>query len=56
MISRRHSLALLAAAGTVPLLVSCGPNATGGGGSGGSGDGTSLRFSWWGNSERAETT
>ena len=56
MISRRHSLALLAAAGTVPLLVSCGPNATGGGSSGGSGDGTSLRFSWWGNPERAETT
>ncbi|MFC7466219.1 ABC transporter substrate-binding protein [Brachybacterium sp. GCM10030252] len=46
---------------TVPLgalalsgLAACGPN-SGGGGSGEDG-GDSLRFSWWGNPERAETT
>lgn len=50
--SRRTALTALpwaALAGTA--LAACGPNATGG-----DGDGSALRFSWWGNPERAATT
>lgn len=53
MITRRSTLALLAAAGAVPALASCGPNASGGGEGG---DDASLRFTWWGNTDRAATT
>ncbi|GAA1489783.1 ABC transporter substrate-binding protein [Brachybacterium sacelli] len=54
MITRRRTLTLFAAAGTLPALAACGPNASRDSG-GEEGDGT-LRFSWWGNPERAETT
>ena len=49
MITRRRTLGLLAA-GTLPVLAACGPNAAGGsGGSGGSGgDGSAVRIYWWG--------
>ncbi|WP_301470947.1 ABC transporter substrate-binding protein [Brachybacterium sp.] len=53
MITRRRTLALLAAAGSLPALAACGPNASGGSDDGG---GEALRFAWWGNPERAETT
>ncbi|HJG91678.1 MAG TPA: extracellular solute-binding protein, partial [Brachybacterium massiliense] len=55
--SRRTTLTALplaALAGTA--LAACGPNATRGGGGDGEGDDASLRFSWWGNPERAATT
>ncbi|GAA1485622.1 hypothetical protein GCM10009625_24260 [Brachybacterium fresconis] len=35
MITRRRTLALLAAAGSLPALAACGPNASGGSGEGG---------------------
>ncbi|MGO1925977.1 MAG: ABC transporter substrate-binding protein, partial [Brachybacterium tyrofermentans] len=49
MITRRRTLGLLAA-GTLPVLAACGPNAAGGsGGSGGSGgDASAVRIYWWG--------
>lgn len=53
--SRRTALTavpLAALAGSV--LAACGPNASRGGGE--EGDDSSLRFSWWGNPERAATT
>lgn len=53
--SRRTTLAALplaALAGTA--LAACGPNATRSGG--GDGEDAALRFSWWGNPERAATT
>ncbi|APX33291.1 ABC transporter substrate-binding protein [Brachybacterium sp. P6-10-X1] len=52
MITRRHTLALLAAAGSLPTLAACGPGVS----RGSDGGGDALRFSWWGNPERAETT
>ncbi len=52
MISRRHALALLAAAGTVPALASCGPNASSGSDEGGG----ALRVYWWGADLRAGLT
>ncbi|ATG53574.1 sugar ABC transporter substrate-binding protein [Brachybacterium ginsengisoli] len=51
MLSRRHALALLAAAGTVPALASCGPNAQSS-----SGEGSGLRVYWWGAELRAGLT
>lgn len=54
MITRRRTLALFAAAGTLPALAACGPNASRD--TGGEEGGGALRFSWWGNPERAETT
>ena len=46
MFTRRQTLALLAAAGTIPVLASCGPNASSGGGGGGEDPGT-VRIYWW---------
>ena len=56
--SRRTALTALPLAALVgTTLAACGPNASGGGGGdGGDGDESSLRFSWWGNPERAATT
>ncbi|WP_114856180.1 ABC transporter substrate-binding protein [Brachybacterium sp. YJGR34] len=55
-LSRRTALSALPlgalAAGS---LAACGPN-SGGGGGGGDAEGGTLRFSWWGNPERAATT
>ena len=48
MLSRRHALTLLAAAGAAPALASCGPN------SASSDDG--LRVYWWGGDLRAGIT
>ena len=52
MLSRRHALALLAAAGTVPALASCGPNAAPSSEEGGG----ALRVYWWGADLRAGLT
>lgn len=52
--SRRTALTALPLAALVGTsLAACGPNASGGSGDG---DESSLRFSWWGNPERAATT
>ncbi len=53
MLSRRHALALLAVAGTVPALAACGPNAAGPSGEDGS---AALRVYWWGAELRAGLT
>ncbi|AXK46353.1 extracellular solute-binding protein [Brachybacterium saurashtrense] len=52
MITRRSTLALLAAAGAVPALASCGPNASSGGEEGES----PVRLYWWGGDLRAGMT
>jgi multiple sugar transport system substrate-binding protein len=52
MFTRRQTLALLAAAGAVPALASCGPNASSGG-EGGSGP---VRIYWWGGDLRQTMT
>jgi multiple sugar transport system substrate-binding protein len=52
MLSRRHALALLAAAGTVPALAACGPNASPSSGEAGG----ALRVYWWGAELRAGLT
>ncbi|MGP9536393.1 ABC transporter substrate-binding protein [Brachybacterium sp. AOP43-C2-M15] len=52
MITRRSTLGLLAAATALPSLAACGPNAS----PGADAEDTRLRFSWWGNPERAATT
>jgi len=54
MITRRTTLALLAAAGAIPVLASCGPNASRGGDEGG--EGSALRIYWWGGDLRAGMT
>ena len=53
--TRRRTLALLAAAGAIPALASCGPNTadTGSGGEGGTGD---VRIYWWGGDLRLGLT
>ena len=55
MFTRRQTLALLAAAGSIPALASCGPNtsSSGGGEGGGSGD---VRVYWWGGDLRLGLT
>ena len=55
MFTRRQTLALLAAAGSIPVLASCGPNtsSSGGGEGGGSGD---VRVYWWGGDLRLGLT
>ena len=55
MFTRRQTLALLAAAGAIPALASCGPNSTssGAGEGGGSGD---VRTYWWGGDLRLGLT
>ena len=55
MFTRRQTLALLAAAGTIPVLASCGPNASSGGGGGGEDSGT-VRIYWWGGDLRQTMT
>lgn len=53
--SRRTALAALSLTALASTsLAACGPNVTGGGQA--EGDSSSLRFSWWGNTERAATT
>ena len=54
MFTRRQTLALLLAAGAVPALAACGPNAPAGS-SGGSGDAT-VRIYWWGGDLRQGLT
>jgi len=55
MFTRRQTLALLAAAGSIPALASCGPNtsSSGDGEGGGSGD---VRVYWWGGDLRLGLT
>lgn len=55
MITRRSTFALLAAAGGLPALAACGPNATRGSGDG-DGDAGPVRIYWWGGDLRAEMT
>ena len=50
MLSRRHALALMAAAGAAPALAACGPN------SASSSDSGKLRIYWWGADLRAGLT
>ena len=50
MITRRHTLALLTAAGALPALAACGPNAAGGR------DGNAVRIYWWGGELRDSMT
>ncbi|RCS77678.1 extracellular solute-binding protein [Brachybacterium alimentarium] len=52
---RSTLLALPLGALTLGTLAACGPNASGGSGGSSEGEGP-LRFSWWGNPERAATT
>ncbi|GAA1732928.1 ABC transporter substrate-binding protein [Brachybacterium phenoliresistens] len=52
MTTRRTALALLAAAGALPALAACGPNA----GSGGDGGGGAVRIYWWGGDLRNSMT
>ena len=52
MFTRRQTLALLAAAGTIPVLASCGPNASTGGGE----DSGTVRIYWWGGDLRQTMT
>ncbi|AXK46347.1 ABC transporter substrate-binding protein [Brachybacterium saurashtrense] len=52
MLSRRRTLALLAAAGTGSVLAACGPNAP----SSSSAEGSALRVYWWGAELRAGLT
>ena len=54
MITRRRTLALLAAAGAVPGLAACGPNAPRGGGD--DAEGGAVRVYWWGGDLRAGLT
>ncbi|MGO2995766.1 MAG: ABC transporter substrate-binding protein [Brachybacterium alimentarium] len=53
MITRRSTLALLAAAGSLPALAACGPNASPGGEDG---DGSTVRIYWWGGDLRNTLT
>lgn len=55
MFTRRQTLALLAAAGAVPALAACGPNASRGG-SGEDGAGGAVRIYWWGGDLRLGLT
>ena len=55
MFTRRQTLALLSAAGSIPVLASCGPNSGGSGGSGGEGGGD-VRIYWWGGDLRLGLT
>ncbi|MFC7374910.1 MULTISPECIES: ABC transporter substrate-binding protein [unclassified Brachybacterium] len=56
MYTRRSALALGLAAPGLAGLAACGPNASGGPGSGGSDGDASLRLAWWGNPTRDENT
>ena len=57
MFTRRQTLALLAAAGSIPVLASCGPNASSPGGGSGTDEGTGdVRLYWWGGDLRLGLT
>ncbi|MFC0672724.1 ABC transporter substrate-binding protein [Brachybacterium hainanense] len=56
MTTRRTALSLLAAAGALPVLAACGPNAGNGSSPGGGGDAAGLRVYWWGGDLRNTMT
>ncbi|WP_193103648.1 ABC transporter substrate-binding protein [Brachybacterium sp. FME24] len=56
MITRRSTIGLLAAAGALPALAACGPNASDGSGGGEDGGGDSVRIYWWGGDLRNSLT